>query len=225
MPSIIELKNIQKRFSSEKTSVNVLQDINLTVNKGDLVAIVGASGSGKSTLLSILGLLDSFEGGDYYLNNIDIKGISETKAAELRNKYIGFVFQSFNLLNHKTAQQNIELPLYYAGVNKKERSEISKNLLEKVGLINRAHFLPSELSGGQKQRIAIARALACSPEIILADEPTGALDSEISNDIMSLLLDLNSEYKTIIIVTHNTDIANMCKTQIKISDGKILYST
>lgn len=205
-----------------KNSLHVLKGIDLKINEGELVAIMGSSGSGKSTLLNIIGMLDNYESGSYDLDSIPIKDLDETKAAKYRNKFLGFVFQSFNLINYKTAIENVALPLYYQGIGSKERQEIAHEYLKKVGLAKWAEHLPSELSGGQKQRVAIARALASQPKVLLADEPTGALDSQTSEEVMSLIKKINNEGKTILVVTHEQEIANMCKRIITLKDGVII---
>ena len=203
-------------------SLHVLKGIDLKINEGELVAIMGSSGSGKSTLLNIIGMLDNYESGSYELDSIPIKDLDETKAAKYRNKFLGFVFQSFNLINYKTAIENVALPLYYQGIGSKERQEIAHEYLKKVGLSQWAEHLPSELSGGQKQRVAIARALASQPKVLLADEPTGALDSQTSEEVMSLIKKINNEGKTILVVTHEHEIANMCNRIITLKDGVII---
>jgi len=205
-----------------ENSLHVLKGIDLKINEGELVAIMGSSGSGKSTLLNIIGMLDNYESGSYDLDSILIKDLDETKAAKYRNKFLGFVFQSFNLINYKTAAENVALPLYYQGIGSKERQEIAHEYLKKVGLSKWAEHLPSELSGGQKQRVAIARALASQPKVLLADEPTGALDSQTSEEVMSLIKKINNEGKTILVVTHEHEIANMCNRIITLKDGVII---
>ena len=187
-----------------------------------MVAIMGSSGSGKSTLLNIIGILDEHDEGEYTLDGVEIKNLNEKKAAQYRNKFLGFVFQSFNLINFKNALENVALPLYYQGLGRKKRQEKALFHLDKVGLKNWAKHLPNELSGGQKQRVAIARALAAEPKLLLADEPTGALDSATSVELMQFLQQLNDEGRTLLIVTHETDIANMCKRIIKLKDGIIM---
>jgi putative ABC transport system ATP-binding protein len=187
-----------------------------------MVAIMGSSGSGKSTLLNIIGMLDEADEGDYILDQVPIKNLTEKKAAIYRNKFLGFIFQSFNLINYKNALENVGLPLYYQGLKRKERQEKARFHLQKVGLLDWATHLPSELSGGQKQRVAIARALASDPKLLLADEPTGALDTTTSYDIMAFLQQLNDEGKTILIVTHEEDIAAMCKRIVRLRDGVIM---
>tara|TARA_B100000579_G_scaffold319919_1_gene269530 strand:- start:752 stop:1408 length:657 start_codon:yes stop_codon:yes gene_type:complete len=204
------------------SSLHVLKGINLHVKKGEMVAIMGSSGSGKSTLLNIIGILDELDSGEYTLDGIEIKDLTEKKAAQYRNKFLGFVFQSFNLINFKNALENVALPLYYQGLKRKERQEKAMFHLEKVGLADWSTHLPNELSGGQKQRVAIARALAAEPKLLLADEPTGALDSATSQDIMQFLQQLNDEGKTILIVTHEEDISLMCKRIVRLKDGVIM---
>ena len=207
------------------SSLHVLKGINLNVNKAEMVAIMGSSGSGKSTLLNIIGILDELDSGEYTLDGIEIKDLTEKKAAQYRNKFLGFVFQSFNLINFKNALENVALPLYYQGLKRKERQEKAMFHLEKVGLADWAKHLPNELSGGQKQRVAIARALAAEPKLLLADEPTGALDSATSREIIQFLQQLNDEGKTILMVTHEEDIANMCKRIVRLKDGVIMEDT
>tara|TARA_B100002019_G_C21267153_1_gene600048 strand:- start:2523 stop:3176 length:654 start_codon:yes stop_codon:yes gene_type:complete len=202
--------------------LHVLKGINFKVNEGELVAIMGSSGSGKSTLLNILGMLDSADKGSYFLDKIEIKNLDETKAAKYRNEFLGFVFQSFNLINYKNAVENVALPLYYRGISRKKRQTEALNFLQKVGLSNWSTHLPSELSGGQKQRVAIARALVSNPKVLLADEPTGALDSKTSNEVMSIIQKINNEGKTILVVTHEEEIAKMCKRVVKLKDGLII---
>tara|TARA_Y100000991_G_scaffold50896_1_gene36910 strand:+ start:168 stop:821 length:654 start_codon:yes stop_codon:yes gene_type:complete len=204
------------------SSLHVLKGIDLHVDKGEMVAIMGSSGSGKSTLLNIIGILDELDSGEYTLDGIEIKNLTEKKAAQYRNKFLGFVFQSFNLINFKNALENVALPLYYQGQKRKERQEKAMFHLEKVGLADWSTHLPNELSGGQKQRVAIARALAAEPKLLLADEPTGALDSATSSEIMQFLQQLNDEGKTILIVTHEEDISLMCKRIVRLKDGVIM---
>ena len=219
---MIEINELNKSYPIGQGSLHVLKGINLKINEGELVAIMGSSGSGKSTLLNIIGMLDNYDSGSYKLDNVPIKDLDETKAAKYRNKFLGFVFQSFNLINYKTALENIALPLYYQGISRAERQKTAIEYLEKVGLADWAQHLPSELSGGQKQRIAIARALASQPKVLLADEPTGALDSTTSEEVMDLIKQINREGKTILVVTHEQDIANMCKRIITLKDGIIM---
>ena len=203
-------------------TLHVLKGIDFKVKKGELVAIMGSSGSGKSTLLNIVGMLDLLDKGKYLLDDVLIKDLDETKAARYRNKFLGFVFQSFNLINYKNALENVSLPLYYQGIKRKERQQVAMSYLEKVGLKQWASHLPSELSGGQKQRVAIARAMASRPKVLLADEPTGALDSKTSYEVMDLIQKINEEGKTILVVTHEQDIANMCKRIVRLKDGVIV---
>lgn len=219
---MIEIKNLYKSYKMGNSSLQVLKGINIEIEEGELVAIMGSSGSGKSTLLNILGMLDVADEGDYKLDDVLIENLDETLAAKYRNKFLGFVFQSFNLINYKSALENVALPLYYQGLNRKSRQKTALEYLEKVGLANWSSHLPSELSGGQKQRVAIARALASHPKVLLADEPTGALDSATSNEVMGLIQQINNEGKTILVVTHEIDIANMCKRIVTLRDGVIL---
>ena len=219
---MIEIKNLYKSYKMGNSSLQVLKGINIEIEEGELVAIMGSSGSGKSTLLNILGMLDVADEGDYKLDDVLIENLDETLAAKYRNKFLGFVFQSFNLINYKSALENVALPLYYQGLNRKSRQKTALEYLEKVGLANWSSHLPSELSGGQKQRVAIARALASQPKVLLADEPTGAFDSVTSNDFMGLIQQINNEGKTILVVTHEIDIANMCKRIVTLKDGVIL---
>ena len=219
---MLKIDKLHKSYKMGDSSLHVLKGINLKVNKGEMVAIMGSSGSGKSTLLNIIGILDELDSGEYTLDGIEIKDLTEKKAAQYRNKFLGFVFQSFNLINFKNALENVALPLYYQGLNRKERQEKAMFHLEKVGLTDWAKHLPNELSGGQKQRVAIARALAAEPKLLLADEPTGALDSATSREIMQFLQQLNDEGKTILIVTHEEDISLMCKRIVRLKDGVIL---
>lgn len=219
---MIEIKNLHKSYKMGSNSLHVLKGINFSVEEGELVAIMGSSGSGKSTLLNILGMLDVADSGDYILDNVPIKDLNETKAAQYRNKFLGFVFQSFNLINYKSAVENVALPLYYQKVGRKERQEKALRYLEQVGLKEWAGHLPSELSGGQKQRVAIARALAAEPKVLLADEPTGALDSTTSYEVMDLIQKINDQGNTILIVTHEQEIADMCKRVVHLKDGVII---
>ena len=218
---MIEIKDLHKSYQMGKNSLHVLKGINFSVKEGELVSIMGASGSGKSTLLNVIGILDEADSGTYTLDGVPIKNLNETIASQYRNKFLGFVFQSFNLINYKSALDNVALPLYYQGMGRKERMERSMHYLEKVGLADWAKHLPNELSGGQKQRVAIARALASNPKVLLADEPTGALDSKTSYEVMELIQQINDEGKTVLIVTHETDIANMTKRIVYLRDGQI----
>ena len=219
---MINIKDLHKSYNMGSNSLHVLKGINFSVNEGELVAIMGSSGSGKSTLLNIIGMLDNYDKGSYELDNILIKDLNETKAANYRNKFLGFVFQSFNLINYKSAVDNVILPLYYQGIKRKEREKTALDYLDNVGLKNWASHLPSELSGGQKQRVAIARAMVSKPKVLLADEPTGALDSNTSSEVMSLIQKINNSGKTILVVTHEEDIAKMCKRIVKLKDGVIV---
>ena len=218
---MIKLTDINKTYPGA-VPLHVLKGINLHIEKGELVSIMGASGSGKSTLLNILGILDNYDTGEYYLDGKLIKNLSENRAAELRNKMIGFVFQSFNLINYKDALENVALPLFYQGVSRSKRNKLAMEQLERMGLADRAHHLPGELSGGQKQRVANARSLITNPSIILADEPTGALDSKTSHDVMEIFKKLNEENgMTIVIVTHDPGVGEQPNRIIRISDGII----
>ncbi len=219
--SMIELKDINKTYFGAQP-LHVLKGINLSVEEGEFVSIMGASGSGKSTLLNILGILDNYDSGEYRIDGTLIKNLSETRAAEYRNRLIGFIFQSFNLIGFKTAVENVELPLFYQGVARKKRRALAMEYLERLDLAPWAEHYPNEMSGGQKQRVAIARALITQPRLILADEPTGALDSKTSVEVMELLKQLNQEQnKTIIVVTHESGVANETNKIIHIKDGVI----
>lgn len=218
---MIELKNICKSFTLGGEEVKALDDVNFSVKKGEFVSIIGPSGSGKSTLMNILGLLDAADKGEYILDNITIKNASDNTLSEIRNKKIGFIFQNFNLLQKLNAIENIQVPLMYRGIKHETSKKIAYEYLEKVGLKGREKHLPTQLSGGQQQRVAIARALAGKPEIILADEPTGALDSKTSNELMEVLQNLNKEGQTIILITHDINVAKKAHRIVRIADGKL----
>ena len=222
---MLKINKLHKSYPIGDSSLHVLKGIDLSVESGEMVAIMGSSGSGKTTLLNIIGMLDEADEGEYILDNVPIRDLTEKKAAVYRNKFLGFIFQSFNLINYKNAIENVALPLYYQGLNRKERLEKGLFHLEKVGLKDWAHHLPNELSGGQKQRVAIARALAANPKLLLADEPTGALDTKTSYEIMEFIQSLNDEGKTILMVTHEEDITNMCKRIVRLKDGVIMEDT
>lgn len=219
---MIEIKDLNKSYKIGKNSLHVLKGINFSVKEGELVSIMGSSGSGKSTLLNILGILDEADSGSYHLDGVPIKNLNEKIAANYRNKFLGFIFQSFNLINYKSAIDNVALPLIYQGMKRKDRMERSMAYLEKVGLADWASHKPNEMSGGQKQRVAIARALASDPKVLLADELTGALDTKTSYEIMDLIQGINDEGKTILVVTHEKDIAQMTKRIVNLKDGVII---
>lgn len=219
---MIKIRGLNKSYKMGANSLHVLKGIDLDVEEGEFVAIMGASGSGKSTLLNIIGMLDTHDTGLYELDGFKIEKLTETKAANYRNKFLGFIFQSYNLINFKNVLENVALPLYYQKVSRSKRAEIAMSYLERVGLKPWAHHLPNELSGGQKQRVAIARALAAKPKLLLADEPTGALDSKTSQEVMRLIQEINDEGKTILMVTHEDEIAQMCKRIVRLKDGVII---
>jgi len=219
---MIEIKNLHKSYPMGKESLHVLKGLDLKIEEGEFVSIMGSSGSGKSTLLNIVGLLDVHDEGEYFLNGDLIEKLNEKKAAVLRNKFLGFVFQSFNLISYKTALENVSMPLYYKGVSRKERQATALEYLDKVGLKEWANHLPSELSGGQKQRVAIARALVTKPKVVLADEPTGALDSTTSSSVMAMLKEINDEGMTVFVITHEEDIAEQTDRIVRLKDGVII---
>ena len=219
---MIKIEKLHKSYPIGKDSLHVLKGIDLHIKEGEFVSIMGSSGSGKSTLLNIVGLLDIHDQGNYFLNGQLIKNMNEKKAAILRNKFLGFVFQSFNLISYKTALENVALPLYYKGLKRKERLKIALDYLEKVGLKEWANHLPNELSGGQKQRVAIARALVTKPKVVLADEPTGALDSGTTDSVMDLLKDINNEGMTVFVIIHEQEVAKQTKRIVHLKDGVII---
>jgi putative ABC transport system ATP-binding protein len=219
---VLRLSKVNKYYRVGTHSLHVLRDIDVEVGDGEFVAIMGASGSGKSTMLNILGILDEYDSGEYWLGDTLIRDLSESRAAYYRNRFIGFVFQSFNLLPFKTALENVALPLYYQGVSRRKRNGIAMQYLERVGLRDWAEHLPSEMSGGQKQRVAIARALIGKPRLILADEPTGALDSETSKQIMDLMTEINGTGITVLVVTHDPEVASRTRRTIRLRDGKVM---
>ncbi|MCA4777426.1 ABC transporter ATP-binding protein [Empedobacter falsenii] len=219
---MISIRDLNKSYIMGKNKLHVLKGINLEIAEGEFVAIMGSSGSGKSTLLNIIGMLDEHDTGVYELDGVRIEKLNETKAANYRNKFLGFIFQSYNLISFKNVLENVALPLYYQKVKRSDRNKIALSYLERVGLEPWASHMPNELSGGQKQRVAIARALAAKPKLLLADEPTGALDTKTSQEVMHLIQEINDEGKTIVMVTHEDDIANMCKRIVRLKDGVIV---
>lgn len=219
---MIKIEKLHKSYPIGKDFLHVIKGLDLHIKEGEFVSIMGSSGSGKSTLLNIVGLLDNHDSGNYYLNGQLIENLDEKKAANLRNKFLGFVFQSFNLITYKNALENVALPLYYQGIGRAERQKIAMKYLDKVGLKEWADHLPSELSGGEKQRVAIARALVTNPKVVLADEPTGALDSSTSNSVMELLKEINREGMTVFVITHEEDIAAETDRIVRLRDGIII---
>ena len=219
---MLSLRSIEKSYPLAGGQLPVLKGIDLIIEQGEMVAIMGSSGSGKSTLLNVLGLLDNFDDGSYHLDDVDMSELSERQAARYRSRFLGFVFQSFNLIAFKSALENVALPLFYQKIPRRERQKRALAMLGRMGIEDRAHHLPSELSGGQKQRVAMARALITTPRVILADEPTGALDSVTSNEVMDVLREVNSTGITVIIVTHEADIAARCDRTIRLKDGRII---
>ncbi|WP_313360677.1 ABC transporter ATP-binding protein [Empedobacter sp.] len=219
---MISIRDLNKSYIMGKNKLHVLKGINLEITEGEFVAIMGSSGSGKSTLLNIIGMLDEHDTGIYELDGVRIEKLNETKAANYRNKFLGFIFQSYNLISFKNVLENVALPLYYQKVKRSDLNKIALSYLERVGLEPWATHMPNELSGGQKQRVAIARALAAKPKLLLADEPTGALDTKTSQEVMHLIQEINDEGKTIVMVTHEDDIANMCKRIVRLKDGVIV---
>ncbi|MBN2193368.1 MAG: ABC transporter ATP-binding protein [Polyangiaceae bacterium] len=219
--AVVRLEAVSKTYRSGKEALAVLKNVDLRVERGEMVAIMGSSGSGKSTLLNILGILDRYDSGAYYLDGRLIRNLGEREAARFRNRFVGFVFQAFNLLAFKTALENVALPLYYRGVGRRARTRDALEYLERVGLSGRAHHRPAELSGGERQRVAVARALVTQPELLLADEPTGALDTQTSYELMDLFEELNAAGLTVLIVTHEHDIAERAHRIVRLRDGRI----
>ena len=222
MEELIRLENVYKTYNLETSNVTAMNNINLTIECGEFVAIVGKSGSGKSTLMNVIGCLDIQTLGKYYLEGVDVSTLSDNELSKIRNFKIGFIFQGFNLISTLDAFENVELPLIYRGINKNIRKDLVENALIKVGLAERMHHRPSQMSGGQQQRVSIARAIASSPSIILADEPTGNLDSKSGTEIMNILMNLNKEGKTVVLITHDDNLASLAKRVIKIQDGAIV---
>jgi putative ABC transport system ATP-binding protein len=218
---VIRVQRLSKHYPAEPAPLRVLDDVTFEVAPGEYVAIMGASGSGKSTLLNVLGLLDGYDTGTYLLAGNDTRGLGDGRASQLRNRHIGFVFQSFHLLSQKRAWENVALPLAYAGVGRAERKKRALSLLERLGLGARVDHLPNQLSGGQRQRVAIARALACDPPLVLADEPTGNLDSETSGEVLGLLRDIHEQGRTVVLVTHDPEIARAADRTVHVRDGRV----
>ncbi|MBQ2812879.1 MAG: ABC transporter ATP-binding protein [Clostridia bacterium] len=222
MSHLIDVKDVYKIYNPGENEVHALDGVSLTIDRGEFVAIIGQSGSGKSTLMNMLGLLDVCTSGRYELDGVDVSTMTDDQLSEIRNKEIGFIFQGFNLIPSLTAQANVELPLVYRGVKAEQRHELSTQALERVGLEKRMHHLPNQMSGGQQQRVAIARAVAAKPPVILADEPTGNLDSRSGKEVMQILHELHKEGRTVILITHDNGIANEAERVIRIQDGKIV---
>jgi putative ABC transport system ATP-binding protein len=221
-PPVIALRNVTRTYRMGEVEVNALRGVSLLVQRGEFVAIMGTSGSGKTTLMNLIGCLDVPSSGRYWLDGVDVRSLDESALARIRNRKIGFVFQSFNLIPRTTALANVELPLTYAGVHARDRRDRAEAALEQVGLADRAHHLPSEMSGGQQQRVAVARAIVTNPALILADEPTGNLDSHSSDEVMSIFADLNAAGRTVVLVTHEADIADFANRVVRVRDGLIL---
>ena len=222
---LIEVRNVYKIYNPGENEVHALDGISVTIDRGEFVAIVGHSGSGKSTFMNMLGCLDSPTSGDYFLDGVNVAGMTDDELSDIRNQQIGFIFQGFNLIPSLTAQENVELPLIYRGIPKAEREALSREALVQVGMGERMTHKPSELSGGQQQRVAIARAIAARPPIIMADEPTGNLDTKSGEDVMQILHELNAEGRTIVLITHDNDIARQATRAIRIIDGKVVSDT
>ena len=222
---LIEVKNVYKIYNPGENEVRALDGISVTIDHGEFVAIVGHSGSGKSTFMNMLGCLDTPTSGDYYLDGVNVAGMTDDELSDIRNKQIGFIFQGFNLIPSLTAQENVELPLVYRGMPAEQRRQLAEEALTRVGMEHRMSHRPSELSGGQQQRVAIARAIAARPPIIMADEPTGTLDTRSGEDVMKILHELNEEGRTIVLITHDNDIARQATRAIRIIDGKVVSDT